>query len=89
MLGLLVCVLLLSGVASAAAAADSFSSSAPIGLDRSGGTRNDLTALACPTASRCTAGDIKGQQVTFDPAAPGTPDPTAVDPATGSARSLV
>src|ERR1700760_675977 len=75
------CVLVLSAAAGAASAsADSFSWSAPIGLDRSGGTHNNLTALSCPTATQCTAGDINGEQVTFNPASPASPDPTTIDP---------
>ena len=35
--------------------------------------------MACPSTSQCTAVDSLGQQVTFDPAAPGTPTPTTID----------
>jgi hypothetical protein len=80
-LGWLLCVLMVSGAAGAASAsADSFSWSAPIGLDRTGGPQNNLTALDCPTATQCTAGDINGQEVTFDPGSPSSspPGPAAV-----------
>jgi hypothetical protein len=38
--------------------------------------------VACPSATQCTAVDGIGQQVTFDPASPGTPTPTptTIDP---------
>ena len=49
--------------------------SAPVTLDAG----NTLTGLACPSASQCTAVDEAGQQVTFDPAAPGAPSPTTID----------
>jgi hypothetical protein len=35
--------------------------------------------VACPSATQCTAVDNPGQQVTFDPASPGTPTPTTID----------
>jgi hypothetical protein len=41
------------------------------------GTTSDLEAVACPSATDCIA-MAGGQVVTFDPAAPGTPTPTAM-----------
>ena len=38
-----------------------------------------LIAVACPSTTQCTAIDIVGQQVTFNPTAPGTPTPTTID----------
>ena len=35
--------------------------------------------MACPSTSQCTAVDDSGQQVTFDPTAPGAPTPTTID----------
>src|SRR5437588_8146073 len=32
---------------------------------------NTLSSVACPAANQCTAVDYVGQEVTFDPAAPG------------------
>ena len=40
---------------------------------------NALYGVACPSTSQCTAVDHDGQQVTFDPVAPGTPTPTTID----------
>ena len=57
------------------AASASLSWSGPIALD---GT-NALTGVACPSTSQCTAVDDAGEQVTFDPASPGTPTPTTID----------
>ncbi len=34
----------------------------------------DLTSVACPTATQCTAVDNAGRTVTFNPASPGTPN---------------
>ena len=39
-----------------------------------------MNAVACPAANQCTAVDWVGQQVTFDPTAPGNPVPTTVSP---------
>ena len=36
--------------------------------------------MACPTATQCIAVDNNGRQVTFNPASPGTPTPTSIDP---------
>ena len=54
----------------------------PITIDGTG----LLSGVACPSTSQCTAvtGDyeltgVPGQQVTFDPSAPGTPTPTTID----------
>jgi len=33
----------------------------------------ELTSVTCPSATQCTAVDIGGRAVTFDPASPGTP----------------
>ena len=35
--------------------------------------------VACPDTTRCTAVDIGGGEVTFDPNAPGNPTPASVD----------
>jgi hypothetical protein len=43
----------------------------------------DLTAIACPSASECVAVDSTGEEVTFDPSAPGTPTPATIDAGTG------
>ena len=39
-----------------------------------------MNGVACPTATQCIAVDSNGQQVTFNPASPGTPTPTSIDP---------
>ncbi|HTW20299.1 MAG TPA: hypothetical protein VME70_08825, partial [Mycobacteriales bacterium] len=39
--------------------------------------------VACPSATQCTAIDVAGRQVTFDPASPGTPTPTPTTIDTG------
>lgn len=38
-----------------------------------------LPGVACPSASQCTAVDSRGLEVTFNPIAPGTPTPAAID----------
>lgn len=44
-----------------------------------------MSAIACPSVGQCTATDFAGREVTFDPAAPGTPAVVAVDtPADGA-----
>ena len=43
-------------------------------------TPHVLNGVACPSATQCIAVDQSGQQVTFDPASPGTPTPTSIDP---------
>jgi hypothetical protein len=40
-----------------------------------------LWAVACPTASQCTAVEEHDREVTFDPTAPGSPMPTPLDEA--------
>ena len=57
------------------AASAALSWSGPTKID---GT-NVLAGVACPSTSQCTAVDDVGQQVTFDPASPGTRTPTAID----------
>jgi hypothetical protein len=52
--------------------------STPAAIDANG--HQTLAAVACPTATQCTAVDQSGQQVTFNPASPGTPTPTSIDP---------
>ncbi len=37
-----------------------------------------LSGVACPSTSQCTAVDARGQELTFDPASPGTPTPTTI-----------
>jgi hypothetical protein len=44
-----------------------------------------MSAIACPSADQCTATDFAGREVTFDPAAPGTPAVVAVDTAADGA----
>jgi len=68
-------LVLLVGVPAPAQASLSFS--APSTVDRNAANR--LRAVACPSASQCTAVDETGQQVTFNPASPGSPTPTAID----------
>src|SRR5437899_9699842 len=65
-------------VAPSLASADSFSWSAPIGLDRSGSSQN-LEGVSCPSTTQCTAVDAVGQEVTFNPTSPGTPTTVTVD----------
>jgi len=38
-----------------------------------------LNAVDCPSATQCTAVDIFGREVTYDPTAPGTPVPYTLD----------
>src|SRR5450756_2089546 len=69
----------LPGVAHAAA---TLSWSAPIAVDHQGGRQGRLlilNSIACPTASQCTAVDKAGQEVTFNPASPGSPIPITID----------
>jgi hypothetical protein len=66
---------LLVGLPAPARASLSFS--APATIDRN--ARNQLQAVACVAANQCTAVDGGGQQVTFNPASPGTPTPTTID----------
>ncbi len=44
-----------------------------------GGSGQFARAVACPTMSQCTAVDNQGEQVTFDPNAPGDPMSTTID----------
>lgn len=37
-----------------------------------------ITAISCPSRSRCIIGDHDGREVTFDPIAPGSPTPVQV-----------
>jgi len=68
---------LLLFVALPQAASASLSWSGPITLDHNAQTK--LDAVACPSTSECTAVDLAGRQVTFDPTSPGTPTPTTID----------
>lgn len=47
-------------------------------------TNGDLTGVACPSAGQCTASGLWGQEITFDPRAPGTPAPVEVDSETNA-----
>lgn len=53
--------------------------SAPVFLDGEG-TRA-LTGVACPSSSQCTAVDVSGQEVTFEPASPGGAVAHTLEPA--------
>ena len=53
--------------------------STPAAIDKNGHGQQSLSGVACPSATQCTAVDQSGQQVTFNPASPGTPTPTAID----------
>jgi hypothetical protein len=84
---IMVALAMLAGSASVARAA-ALSWSAPIPLE---GTSNvHLNGVACPSATQCTAvngtpadhvnpGITPGQEVTFNPTAPGTPTPVTID----------
>jgi len=48
--------------------------SKPAAIDANG--RQALGGVACPSTTQCTAFDFSGQQVTFDPASPGTSTPS-------------
>ena len=76
---LLVVLVALCGVACwlPAASLAQLSWSRPAAIDENG--QHSLSGVACPSAAQCTAFDFSGQQVTFDPASPGTPTPTALD----------
>jgi hypothetical protein len=69
--------LVLAGVllGSPGAAQAALSWSAPVSIDQQG----LITSVACPSASRCVAVDENGDEVTFDPASPGSPTPVAID----------
>ena len=64
----------------------SFPASATASLSWSAGTAIDhngtqaLTATSCPSSSQCTAVDRLGQEVTFNPQAPGAPTPVVLEP---------
>jgi hypothetical protein len=63
------------------AASASLSWSGPITIDPGGGYAGHYTLLsgvACPSTVECTAVDARGQELTFDPASPGTPTPTTI-----------
>jgi len=47
----------------------------PVPVDSYG----SLTGVACPSTSQCTAVDDLGQEVTFDPVAPGSPSSVTID----------
>jgi hypothetical protein len=49
----------------------------PIGIDGS----NTIESLACPSVEQCVAVDDAGQELTFDPLAPGNPTPVNLEPA--------
>jgi hypothetical protein len=76
---LLVVLAALCGVACwlPAASLAQLSWSKPAAVDNNG--HQSLAGVACPSATQCTAIDFSGQQVTFDPASPGTPTPTTID----------
>ncbi len=65
---------LLLFVALPQAASASLSWSGPITIDIT-----NLSGVACPSISQCTAVGSGGRQVTFDPTSPGTPTPTTID----------
>ncbi|MGO9750540.1 MAG: hypothetical protein ACLP22_03305 [Solirubrobacteraceae bacterium] len=69
----------LFGVSASAQAELSWS--APIAVDQR--TSPGLNAVACPSASQCTAIDGEGRQITFDPGSPSDPVPVAIDPGAG------
>jgi hypothetical protein len=50
-------------------------SAAPVALEAEG----NLEGIACPSTAQCTAVDSGGQELTFDPLAPGEPRPTRID----------
>jgi hypothetical protein len=66
-LGLLLLALLFLPTPAVASAQLSWSS--PLVLDQSG--RQELVSVACASTSQCTAVDFVGQEVTFNPSAPG------------------
>ncbi len=51
--------------------------STPMALDEDGGA--PLMQVACPSASQCTAGDLYGRVVTFNPSTPGASTPDTID----------
>jgi hypothetical protein len=75
----LITVVVMAGLAGTAGAHISATWSAPAAVDHNSGPTVD--GIACPSASQCTGVDTKGQEVTFDPATPGTPMPVKVDSA--------
>jgi hypothetical protein len=44
-----------------------------------GGSAVRATAVACPSATQCTAVDSQGEEVTFNPQTPGSPEPSKLD----------
>jgi hypothetical protein len=71
------------GFGASAASAASLSWSPARVLDPTGTFIGDIASVACPSASQCTAVDEYGQEVTYNPAAPGTPAPATIDPGNG------
>ena len=61
------------------ASADPFTWSGAIALDRTGGSHS-LNSVACASSSQCTAVDNAGKEVTFNPASPGSPNPSTLKP---------
>ena len=71
-------VVTLAAAAVPATAEAALSWSGPIAVDVGAG--NVIEAVACPSASQCTAVDGSGQEVTFDPGSPGASTPVEIDP---------
>jgi alpha-galactosidase len=65
-------------IASPSGGSSSLHLAGPLSAGRSEAPRN-LMSVACPSAQQCTAVDIFGAEVTFDPTAPGRTRPVAVD----------
>jgi hypothetical protein len=70
--------LVLALVLAPGAGAQQFTWHSPITLEDTGGTQG-ADAVACPSATQCTAVDAIGQQVTFNPTDGSTKDSSAVD----------
>jgi hypothetical protein len=70
--------LLLALALAPGAGAQQFTWHSPITLENTGGTQG-ADAVACPSATQCTAVDANGQQVTFNPTDGSTKDSSAVD----------
>ena len=62
-----------------AAAQGQLSWSSPVAIAHGANATDGLNAISCPSASQCTAAGSVGQVVTFNPAAPGTPEPAPID----------
>src|ERR1700684_613693 len=73
--GLFLC-LLLCGAGGARAASINFTG--PSLIDATGGS-DYPSAVACPSATQCTAVDGSGQELTYNPSSPGTPTPVVID----------